>query len=128
MLNGPAHSSAEIASIKSILVVKLGAIGDVVTASVLLPAIRARCPAAAVTWMAGSAGAQILRLLDEKIEIFTVDDAALFSGSRREQIGEIFRIAFSFRLRSFDRVLVPYRNRLYLALCLGVRTKKLRAF
>ncbi|MDR3362762.1 MAG: glycosyltransferase family 9 protein [Desulfovibrio sp.] len=114
--------------VTDILIVKLGAIGDVAQASAMLPVIRSLYPEASVTWMAGRSAAEVLRCLDADMEIFPVDDRKILTGSRWEKLAEILRIARHFRLRRFSLALIPYFSRRYLALCLGIRAKTVRAF
>jgi heptosyltransferase-2 len=114
--------------VTSILIIKLGALGDIVLASALLPAIRKRYPAASIAWVVGGQAVDILSSLDASLEIVVVNEKALFSSNLWKKIKEILRIAMYFRFRRFSIVLIPYFSRKYLVLRLGVLADKTRAF
>lgn len=111
----------------NILIIKIGAIGDVVVATTMLPAIQRMHPGARITWVVGRRAAPVLHALDFDLEIFEVDDQAILTGSLWARGKELLRVAWHFRFRRFFLVLVPYLSRKYLALCFAVRGRK-RAF
>jgi heptosyltransferase-2 len=115
-------------TVKNILIIKLAAIGDVVVASSLLPAIESMYPQARLTRMVGSVAADIVRAIDADMEILVVDEKILFKGSLWAKVKELFRIAWYFRFRHFSLVLIPQRSKKYIALRLGVRAGIVRAF
>jgi len=110
-----------------ILIIKIGAIGDVVVATTMLPAIQRMYPGARVTWVVGRRAAPVLHALDIDLEIFEVDDQAILKGNIWARGKELLRVALHFRFRRFFLVLVPYLSKKYLALCCAVRGRK-RAF
>lgn len=114
--------------VKSVLILKLGALGDVVMASALLPALRKQWPDVEIVWLAGGAAAALLRLLREPPRIMPVDDKALLQGSRLQKIREVLRVNRLLAGRHFDLCLVPYRDRRYHALRLGARCDVIRSF
>ncbi len=113
---------------KNILIIKLGALGDVARATVMLPAIRRRFPEARVTWMAGSGAAALLSLLRDPPEIIRVDDAAMLRGTFLRRLAAVWDANRRIAGRVYDLVLVPYRNRLYHALRVGTWCKTARGF
>ncbi|MCL1889183.1 MAG: glycosyltransferase family 9 protein [Desulfovibrionaceae bacterium] len=113
---------------KNILIIKLGALGDVASGTAMLSAIRQRFPEARVTWMAGTGAAELLSLLREPPEIVRVDDAALLRGSFAQRLAAVFAANRLIAGRVYDLALIPYRDRLYHALCLGAWCKRTRSF
>ena len=63
------------------LIVKLAALGDVVMASTLVGAIRARDAEAHITWLCGSGVAPLVGLFDGVDEVVEVNELALLRGS-----------------------------------------------
>lgn len=55
-----------------ILIVKLAAVGDVVMASTMLPALRQRWPKARITWLCGKGVAPLVALFEGVDEVLTV--------------------------------------------------------
>ena len=113
---------------KNILVVKIGAIGDVAMTTSLLPAIRRLHPGVPVTWIVGRQAAPVLEAVDAEVELVRVDDRALLAGTLWQRMRELARLAAWFRFRRFSLALVPYFDRRYLSLLAGVRAQEVRAF
>lgn len=92
-----------------ILVIRLSAIGDVVMASGLIPALRARYPEARIAWLAEPAGAGLLAAnprLDEVIVLPRPRWKALRRERRYTTVaGEMRRFAAMLRGQSFDLAL-----------------------
>lgn len=94
---------------KRILIIRLSALGDVVMASGLIPALRSRWPDARISWLVEPAAAPLLRhnpRLDEVIVWRRGDWQNLW---RQRRFGELLRQARAFRRelrrRRFDLVL-----------------------
>jgi heptosyltransferase-2 len=85
-----------------ILIVKLGAIGDVVMALSMLPAIRAAHPDAHVTWVVGKTSRPILELVSGISEVIVVDDHALLRGGMAKRLAEVLKLWLRVGARSFD--------------------------
>ena len=113
---------------KNILIVKIGAIGDVAMATSLLPAIRRLHPGVPVTWIVGRQAAPVLEAVDAEVELVRVDDRALLAGTLWQRMRELARLAAWFRFRRFSLAVVPYFDKRYLALLAGVRVREVRAF
>lgn len=91
-----------------ILVIRLSALGDIVMASGLIPALRARWPEAHIAWLAEPAGAALLEAnprLDEVIRLPRPDWRALRQGHHYGRLaGALHRFATDLRRRQFDLV------------------------
>ncbi len=111
-----------------VLMVKLGAIGDVIMSLTAISALRARNPEAHLTWIVGKASRQILGLVEGVDEVVTVDEARLFAGgawSRLSEIGTLWRHLFG---RSFDLVITGHSDPRYRVLTLPVFARARRSF
>jgi heptosyltransferase-2 len=112
---------------RSVLIVKVAAVGDAVMALPMLAAVRALHPDAHVTWLCGRSIVPTLDLvagIDETIEI---DDRRLFSPNRQDRIREVLRAWRRLAGRRFDLVLIGHRDRRYRWLTAVVRRTELRA-
>ena len=101
------------------LIVKLAALGDVVMASTLVGAIRAREPAAHVTWLCGAGVAPLVRLFDGVDEVLVVDEVALMRGRPAARLRALFTLWWTLASRRFDVTLLGHADRRYRA-ALGV--------
>ena len=113
---------------KNILIVKLGALGDICMASAMLPLLRERYPEAAITWLAGKEGSNLLQLIDNQLEVCTINDNLLLTGNVWQKAQLVLQANLKLLRRSFDLTLVPYQHSLYRLLCLAAHTKKLHSF
>jgi len=114
--------------VKNILIIKIGALGDVARATVMLPAIRRRFPGAHITWLAGKGAAELLSLLREPPDIVQVDDAAILKGTLTQRLAAVFAANRRIAGRVYDLALIPNRSRLYNLLRLGAWCKRVRGF
>ena len=113
---------------KNILIVKIGAIGDVVMCLPLITEIRKKYPEAKITWLCGK---QVLPLLErvEGIDDFVVtDETRLLKGPLPLRILEIIRVWKQLLFRQFDLRLYFYKSPLYRVLCLPAFFKETRGF
>jgi heptosyltransferase-2 len=90
-----------------VLIVKIGAVGDVVMALPMLPAARS-AGASRITWLCGQNIAPLLRLIDDVDEVITVDERALFRGGRLGQIRQVAKLWLGLLRRSFDLVIIAH--------------------
>src|SRR6266498_3406461 len=67
---------------RSVLIVKLAAIGDAVMALPMITACRAADPATRITWLCGATVAPLLRCVEGIDELVVVDDVAVLAGTR----------------------------------------------
>lgn len=96
-----------------VLVVKLGAIGDVIMSLTMIPALRDADPAAHLTWMVGRAVSPLLEMIDGIDTILPVNDAGLLRGgiwTRGDALlGAWRRVA----LRRFDLIVTAHSDGRY---------------
>lgn len=107
---------------KRLLIVKLGAIGDVIMA---LPAAAAmHAEGYSVDWVAGETVAPILRLYSW-VRVIGVDEAKLLRGSLWQRFRQMAAVWRALRGRGrYDLCATLYYDRRYRLLSLGVRAKR----
>lgn len=110
------------------LIVKIGAIGDVVMALPMLRQIRENEPNAHISWICGKTVANLLTQFEEIDELIVVDETKLMEGSIPGRIFEILRIWKSIAFRRFDCQLYFYYSNLYKILLLPAFFKEIRRF
>lgn len=115
-------------SVSSILVVRIGAIGDVVMALSVLPALRREYPSAKVTWLCGKTVAGLLGQVEDIDEVIVLDDAQLLAGNYLEKLLELGRTWLKLFGSTYDLLLLGHGNSLYTLLVLTVRSKTRRSF
>ena len=106
---------------KSLLLVKLGAIGDVVM--VIPAAFEMHRSGFRVTWVCGEAVAPLLRLYPW-IEVIAVEERTLLQGSRPRRLHALLGLWRSLRWRRFDLCATLYYDRRYRLLTLPVRARR----
>ena len=74
-----------------VLIVKLAALGDVIMASTLVPAIRRRHPDAEITWVVGEGAAPLVKLFSGVDHVIPVNENALFKRGKLSAIHTIVR-------------------------------------
>jgi heptosyltransferase-2 len=111
-----------------VLVVKLGAIGDVIMSLTMVSALRAAHPGAHLTWVVGKTARQILTLVDGIDEVITVDDVRLLKGGTPARASEILRLWRRLLGRTFDLVLTGHSDARYRLLTLPVFARARRGF
>jgi len=98
---------------KKILIVKLGAIGDIVMALPLITAVEKKYPGAEITWLCGRIVEPILKCVPRIDKLIVVDEKKLLTGSPAEQIFEILTTWKKLFLHKYDIVLTAYRDTRY---------------
>jgi heptosyltransferase II len=111
---------------EEILIVRLAALGDLVTSSTLLTRIAAERPGARVTWVCGRAGAPIVRLYDGVDEVIEVDERRLIGGSRAQQALALIKVWARLLGRRYDVVLIAHVDRRYRSIVWPVRASLVR--
>lgn len=115
------RSAAVAAPERRALIVKMGAIGDVVMA---LPAVRLLADESyAIDWVCGAAAAPVLRLFPW-INVLVMDDRALMFGSVRERIAACLGLWSTIGRRSYDLAATLYYDRRYAVLTLPIRARR----
>lgn len=109
------------------LIVKVGAVGDVVMALPMITALRRSDPNAQITWLCGAASAPIVRLVDG-VEVITLDEARLHGVSAGARGMEVLRTWRRLLGRRFDLVLTGHSDRRYRILSMTTFARTRRAF
>ncbi len=113
---------------RSALIVKLGAIGDIVMAAPMATALKRAHPGIWVSWLAGRGVVPLLRLLPDIDEIVEIDEAALLAGNSRDRVKVMARAAGHLRLRKVDLLLNGHPDPRYRVLEQLVRARTVRRF
>jgi heptosyltransferase-2 len=111
-----------------VLIVKLGALGDVVMASSQIQALRQQHPQARITWLCGMGVAPLVRQFQGVDEILTVDDALLFKGSLLQKLRGVLGAWGQLAFRSFDRIAIGHHDPRYRVLAWPARSPMRRSF
>src|SRR3954463_16638336 len=111
---------------EEILIVRLAALGDLVTSSTLLTRIAAERPGARVTWVCGRAGSPIVRLYDRVDEVIEVDERKLLGGSWPQQAVALIKVWAQLMGRRYDVVVIAHVDRRYRWITLPVRAARVR--
>jgi heptosyltransferase-2 len=106
-----------------ILILKLGAIGDVVMASSLIAAIDEKYPNAEITWICGKTVAQLLEGFNRINSLIVIDEKIFYNGSIIKRISVVIHIWKKLRTKRFDIALNCYRDLRYKLLLLPVRSR-----
>lgn len=110
----------------NILIVKIGALGDVVMASPLLLTIKRKYPLASITWIVGSIAEPLLRATGLVEELLVVDEEKLFKGSFFQKLFVIISLWRKLAFRRFDLCLIAHSDPRYRILALPIRCRKRR--
>jgi heptosyltransferase-2 len=98
---------------KKILIVKLGAIGDIVMALPLINAIDKKYPGAEITWLCGKIVEPILKCVPRIDKLIVVDEKQLLTGSPAGQILEVLATWRKLFSHKYDIILTAYRDTRY---------------
>lgn len=112
---------------RSVLIVKLAAIGDVVMALPMVTALRAETPDVRITWLCGRKAAPLLRLVEGIDEIIEVDEAAMLAGSTPAQIFSVLSAWRHVGIRRFDAIYIGHWDVRYRVLTWTVRASVRRS-
>ena len=110
-----------------ILIVKLAALGDVIMASTLVPAIRAQHPDAEITWLTSEGAAPLVRLFDGVQRVITVNEHALFTSGKPSAIRAIAG-AWRHIGRGYDLALIGHTDARYATLAWASGSHETRRF
>ncbi len=113
---------------KKILVVKIGAIGDVIMCMNILPKIKVENPDAKITWICGKGVKELLELYGGIDKIIEVNEEKLFKANFLKKIQEILKLYFKISFKSYDIVFIGHSDWRYRILSLPVFTKETRIF
>jgi heptosyltransferase-2 len=96
-----------------VLVVRLVAIGDVITAGTMSERLRRERPGARVTWLCAKGVAPLVRHFPGVAEVIAVDDRRLLRGTAVQQGMEVLRAWGALARRRFDLVLLAHADPRY---------------
>ncbi len=104
-----APSSPSKPNAKRILLIKLGAVGDLVIASSFFDNLRQNYPDAKILLLAGKSSYETIKNNPCIDEFMVVNDSILYKGKLVNRLCELFRIVFQLRKYSLDLVFVMHR-------------------
>jgi heptosyltransferase-2 len=110
----------------NVLIVRIGAIGDVVMTLPAVDAARKLAPHVRVTWICGSLVEPLLDHLGVADELIVVDERALLAGRVPRRVGEVMKIWRRMSGRRFDLVVTMHADRRYRLVSAGVRARERR--
>lgn len=113
---------------KSFLIIKLGAIGDVIMSLPMLSILKSEFPDCRITWVVGKSAGDLLTNVPEIDELITLDDSKLLNGNKLTTVGVILGLWRQLIGRHFDRVIIGHANIKYRLLALPVRANQVVSF
>lgn len=111
-----------------VLIVKIGAIGDVVMALPLLTALRKRYPSVHITWICGQQVKPLLKGTCLVDEILSVEENRLFFGYLFKRMWTVFSIWKRLIGRKFDLCITAHADRRYRILSFPIRCNDRRSW
>ena len=111
-----------------ILIIRLVALGDLITATTLVERIRAERPAARVSWLVGNGGAPLVRLFPGVDEVIAVDEQRLLRGSTIDRAMAMLRVWGRLIRNRYTEVIVAHPDPRYALIamaCVGARVRTL---
>ena len=111
-----------------ILIVKIGAIGDVVMTLPILDVMSNKYGEAQITWLCGKSVAELLSCYKNINDLIIVDERKLFKGSFFMRLLYLFKVWTKLFGKSYDLVIIGNPDPRYRLLVLPVRAGEKRAF
>ncbi len=111
-----------------ILVIKIGAIGDLVMSLSVVTAIQATYPNAHITWVVGKTAAPVVSIIDGVSEVIVVDDKKLLKGNIFVKLVTLFEIWIQIFAKKFDLVLNYHADSRYKLISLPHYFSNYRSF
>lgn len=105
-------------TLKSILVVKVGAIGDLVMTLPMLLHLRTQHPSAIITWICGETVAPLLKATSLVDKLIIINEKKLLKGTFKERLISLSNIWIKLFLRKFDLVITAHPDPRYRILSL----------
>ncbi len=112
---------------KKILIIKIGAIGDIIMALPTLVSIKSEFPDSHITWICGKSVAPILQHVPAINKLIIVDEKKIFSKKIFGLVKEFFSLYKKNFLKKYDIILnfhVDSRYKLFQQFCLSSRKAK----
>ena len=111
---------------RSVLIVKIAAIGDVVMALPMITALRAQDAATRITWLCGRTVAPLLASVDGIDALVEVDDVAVLAGTQAQKARAVLAGWSALSGRRFDLVITAHADPRYRMLASRVRARERR--
>lgn len=109
-----------------VLIVKIGAIGDVVMALPILQKIR-QSGNSEITWLCGKTVSPLVRMAQVD-QIFEIDDKKLLTGNIFDKIYTLIQVWLKLFGKKYDLILIGHGNPLYKLLIITTFRKQVRNF
>ena len=113
---------------KKILIVKLGAIGDVVMSLSMINEIDIKYPGAKISWMAGETVESLINNIPRIDETIIINDSDLLTGNPVKKFIVLFKIWIKLFGKRYDLILTPYKEKRYNLLSLTALSKVKKDF
>lgn len=110
---------------KKVLIIKLGAIGDVIMALPMIETIRNTEKEAYIVWVCGKTVSPILSQFPVD-KLIVVDDKKILNGNLWQKILEVIKVWFKLGNSSYEKIYMCYSARRYNLLTLFTRCKSFR--
>jgi len=111
---------------KKVLIVKIGALGDIVLMLILIQYLREQKSDIQISWVVGRSFSPLLKEFPEIREIITVDEEKLFRGTLWQRFTELLRVMYRLLGKRFSLVIVGYRDWRYRLLSVTARRQVTR--
>jgi len=112
----------------NILIVKIGAIGDVIMALPMIDAIRGKYPEARISWLCGKTVAPLLKAVGTIDEIIAVDEKRLLTGTLLGKLSVLISVWKQLAGHFFDLIVTGHSDPRYRLLSLTALGKERRSF
>lgn len=113
---------------KKILIVKLGAIGDVVMSLAMINEIDKKYPGARITWMAGKTVEPLINSIPRIDEAIIINDSDLFTGNPIKKFIVLFKMWIKLFVKRYDLIITAYKDKRYKLLTLTALGKVKKDF
>ncbi len=113
---------------KQILVVKLGAIGDVVMSLAMINEIDKKYPGARITWMAGKIVGPLINSISRIDEAIIINDSDLLTGNPVKRFIVLFKMWIKLFGKRYDLIITAYKDKRYKLLTLTALGKVKKDF
>ena len=98
---------------RSVLIVKLAAIGDVAMALPMITALRSENAQTRITWLCGMIAAPLLRCVDGIEDVIAVNETSVLAGNRARKAQAVMAAWSALRGKRFDLVLTAHTDSRY---------------
>ncbi|RYZ93004.1 MAG: glycosyltransferase family 9 protein, partial [Proteobacteria bacterium] len=113
---------------QKILIIKIGAIGDIVMSLPMLQFLNLDERKCEITWVCGKSVAALVKSIPEISNVVVVDDHKILNGSFIQKTFEIIKTWKTIGFKGFDLTLVGHSNRGYRLFTALTRSKVIRSF